>query len=238
MRTKILYIILCLFALNFTNSVLAQEILNKNWDGEKIKGVRNLPYPPYQGLPFLSTNWMIGKIEFVDGQIADSLNIRYSSYKDDLVYYNKNISTQIVIEKASLKGFSYTDDDGNTRNFRKQFYDDYLKADRFFEVLSKGETDLLVYRKSNLASTVAYRDEKGTLINMAYTPDYQFYFYSPEKGYTAVKPNRAGLIAKFAATEQRPVKKYLRKNKVRITDEEGFLLAWKIIEKGGFKVVF
>jgi hypothetical protein len=238
MRTKIIYIILCLFAWSFANSLCAQEILNKNWDGEKIKGVRNLPYPPYRGLPFLSNNWMIGKIEFVDGEIADSLNLRYSSYKDEVVYYNKTISTQIVIEKASLKGFSYADEEGNIRNFRKQFFDDYLKADRFFEVLAKGETDLLAYRKSSLSTTVAYRDEKGILINLAYTPDYQFYFYSPGKGYTSVKPNRAGLIAKFAVTDQRPVKKLLRKNKVRIADEEGFLLAWKIIEKGGFKVLF
>jgi hypothetical protein len=237
MTTRIIQILLLFVAFSFTKSVCAQETLSVKWDGEKIKGVRFLPYAAYQGFPFLSNNWMSGKVEFADGESADGLNLRYSTFKDELIYYNKNISAQIVIDKASLSSFSLHGADGKTQIFRKQFYDGYMKGDRYFEVLSAGEPDLLVYRKVSLQTTSAYKDQRGVLTNLEYANDYQFYFYSHEKGYTSVKPNWLSLIAKFAKTDQKPIKRLLRKNKIRISNEESFVRAWKVIEKEGYKII-
>lgn len=225
-------------AWSFTLSVCAQEPLNRNWDAGKIKGVRNLPNPAYTGFPFLNDTWAPGKIYFINGDIADSLYLRYNSFKDEVVYYNKANTTQILIDKISLKGFSFTEKDGRTCVFTKLYYDGFEKGNRYFEVLSEGQTDLLAYRKVSLTSSSVYKDEAGFLKNMVYSNDYHFYFYAPEKGFTPVRMNMSALLSKFEKASQKPIKKLLRKNKIRVSGEESFILAWKVVEKEGYKVVF
>jgi hypothetical protein len=231
--------ILMLFVVwSFTQAAFAQDSTNRNWDAQKIKGVRLLPYASYNGLPFLNNEWWSGKIEFTNGEISDTLYLKYSSFKDELIYYNKVAGAQINIDKASINGFEFIDTDGRTRSFRKQYFDGYLKGTRFFEILSTGETTLLAYRKVDLNTTSAYRDISGKLKNMAYDLNYQFYFYSSEKGYTFVRLSLSGLLSRFDKTQQRPIKKLLRKNRIKIDSERSFILAWKAVEKEGYKVVF
>ena len=222
----------------FTQIACAQESTNPSWDAQKIKGIRLLPYPSYTGFPFLTSEWCPGKVEFTNGEISDSLFVRYSSFKDELIYYNKTAGAQISIDKASINGFEFIDADGRIRSFRKQYFDDYLKGDRYFEILSSGETTLLAFRKVGLTTTPAYHDISGILKNMAYDINYQFYFYSPEKGYTLVRISQSGLLSKFDKTSQKPIKKLLRKSRIKINGESSFILAWKAIEKEGYKVVF
>ncbi|MBW8334412.1 MAG: hypothetical protein K0M40_20520 [Prolixibacteraceae bacterium] len=238
MNIRIILLFILFHAAGFTTTVLAQEPLNPNWDAEKIKGTRYIPYPIYDGFPFLNDSWLPGKIEFASGEIADSLYLRYSSFKDDIIYYNKAITTQIVIDKASLNGFSFTEKDGRTRVFRKQYFDGFMKGDRYFEVLSDGETDLLVYRKVILITISPYKDQNNILKNQAYAPNYQYYFYSPSKGYASVRMNLGALLSKFDKVSQKSIKKLLRKNRIRILDENSFVRAWKVVEKEGFEVEF
>lgn len=240
MTHRLCHICLFLFLIcSFTQNVIAQESLNRNWDAEKIKGVRNLPYPQYRGSGFMNNSWDPGRIVFSDGEIIDSLYLRYSSYKDDVVYFNNENTSQIVIDKDILKGFSFTDKQGILHQFTKIPFDDYLHGDRFFEVLSKGETDLLAFRKVVAVSTTPYKDsEKGPLKNMEYVQAYQYYFYSPEKGFTLVRLTRAGLQAKFDKATQKQIKKILRKNRIKITDEYNLIRAWKAIENQGFQIIY
>jgi len=238
MTLKITKIGLLFMVWGLVQMAYAQQPMNHKWDAGKIKGARQLPYPSYDGFPFLTETWCRGKIEFTNGEIADSLFVRYSSFKDELIYYNPENSTQINIDKASINGFALTDSDGNIRTFTKLYFDNYAKSYRFFEVLSSGEISLLAYRKVILNTSTAYHDKNGILKNMVYEPGYQFYFYSPEKGFTLVRINQAGLLAKFDKTLQKPIKKLLRKSKIKIYGEDSFIQAWKAIEKEGYKVVF
>jgi len=238
MTNKTIHSILFFLVLNLFTAAFAQQVPVKNWDFEKIKGTRFLPYPSYTGFPFLTDTWVPGKIELKDGVVIDSLNLRYSSFKDELVYYNPTISSQIVIDKISLNSFSYTDNEGNIHIFRKQYYDNFGKGDRFFEVLSDGETKLLAYRKVILETTQPYKEEKGILKNMMYGLDYSYYFYSPQNGYTSVRMNKMALLSKFDKVSQKAIKKLLRKHGIRVSDQGSFTMAWKVIEQEGYKVVF
>lgn len=238
MTKKIFQNILFLLAISFSTLTFGQEIPSKNWDIEKIKGVRQPPYPAYRGSPFFTDVWVPGKIELTDGVIIDSLSLRYSSLKDELVYYNDEIGVQINIDKPSLKGFEYTGTDGYPHIFRKQYYDNIEKGYRFFEVLSDGETSLLAYRKVSQNISSPYKEENGITKNMVYEEDYYYYFYSSPKGYTSVRPNHGSLLSRFDKLSQKPLKKLLRKNGIRVVDEASLILAWNLIEKAGYKVAF
>ena len=238
MNIRAIQVMLIFLASSLVEVTVAQEIATSHWESQKIRGTRCLPYNTYHGSPYLNDLWAPGRVEFTDGEIADSLNLRYSSYKDEIVYYNEAVRTQIVIDKASLNGFSFTEKGGVERFFRKQYFENYQKADRYFEVLSKGETDLLVFRKVSLDGTSPYIDKDNRMKNQEYNTNYQYYFYSPERQYTSVKITQAGLLSKFDKASQKPVKKLLRKSKIRIDGETGFIQAWKVVEKEGYKVVF
>jgi hypothetical protein len=238
MTTKLLRLLFIVWLFSHSGITSAQEALNRNWEAQKIKGVRHIAYPTYTGLPFLNDTWVAGQVEFNNGEIADSLFLRYSAFKDELLYYNKALASQIVIDKISIKGFSYKDTDGNVKTFRKQYYDGYMKGDRYFEILSKGETDLLVYRKRNLTSTSPYKDEQQILKDQEYTNSYQYYFYAPGKGYAMVRPNLSAFLDAFSEADQKPVKRLIRKNRVRISDEGSLVLGWKIVENAGYKILF
>lgn len=238
MTTQNLNKLLLFLTLSFSLSVFAQEPMNRNWDSEKIKGTRFLPYSLYLGSPFLNDTWDLGKIQLTSGEIVDSLYLKYSSYKDELIYYNKDIATQIIIDKSILKGFSFTDKLGHNRVFRKLYYNGSMKGDQFFEVLSEGKTDLLVYRNVSLNTTMAYIDESKLMKNLEYGLNYQYYFYQPESGYTSVKTNMAGLFSKFDKNLKGPIKRLLRKNSIRVSGEASFIQAWKVLEKEGYKVLF
>lgn len=232
------HIFLLLAACCLAQIALAQEPARNDWDGPKIKGARIIPFPSYNGSPYLTENWLPGKIELTNGEIIDSLHIRYSSYKDELFYYNSEASSQINIDKATLNGFEFTDIDGLDRVFRKQFFEGYTKTYRFFEILSPGPISIVAHRKTALNTTTAYHDKSGILKNMEYVAEPQLYFYSKEKGYTNIKPNTASFLSKFDKNSQKPIKRLLRKNRIRIKTEDSLIQAWEIINKEGYKPLF
>jgi len=168
----------------------------------------------------------------------DSIILRYSSYRDEIIYYNAAISAQIIIDKISLKGFSFTDENGVKRIFRQQYYNGYLPGNRFFEVLSEGDISLLVYRKVVLQVCPVYNDNSGNLRNMSYQQAYNYYLYNEKKGYELIRINKNSLLSKFDKLTQKSVKKILRKNKVMVNDEPSFVRAWDLLKENGIKVSY
>ena len=230
--------IAAVLGLLFSLSLKAQDKLPANWNTEKIRGTRLIPYPSVNGSPYLTGKFLPGEIEFMDGEKIGEINLRYSSYRDEIIYYNTTISTQIVIDKMSLKGFSFKDEDGTLRIFRKQYYNGFMSGNRYFEVLSDGDIALLVYRKVGLETCSPYNDESGKLKNLEYQPNYSYYLYSSDKGYSFVRISKSGLLSKFDKADQILVKKIFRKNHLSVADEVSFIKAWNLIRESRIKVNF
>lgn len=237
MANRILYII-SLFSLLATTPIQAQQELLKKWNAEKIKGTRQIPYSSFSGSPFLNEKFSTGEIEFLDGTKMDNIGLRYSSYRDEIIYYNTAISAQIIIDKISLNGFSFTDENGIKRVFRRQYYNGYSPGERYFEVLSDGDIALLVYRKVVLQICLPYNDNAGTLKNMSYQEAYNYYLYNRKKGYELIRINKSSLLSKFDKSTQKTVKKILRKHRVMIEDEQSFIKAWNLLKENGITFSF
>lgn len=235
MINRILYIATFFVLLAVTSfNVTAQEELPKNLNAEIIKGTGFIPYPSYSGTPYLNVKFLIGEIEFLDGTKVSNIGLRYSSYRDEVIYYNSYLLAQVVIDKISLKGFSFTDEKGDKRIFRRQNYDGYLPGERYFEVLSDGEISLLAYRKAVLTTC----DPSYSKLGLAYQTSFSYYMYAAGKGYSLLKLNRNSLLSKFDKPNQKLVKKVLRKNGVMISDESSFVLAWNLIKENGITINF
>lgn len=221
--------IIILFGLLAATSLFAQVRLPNSQNTEKIKGSRFVSYPGYSGSPYLSDKFLYGEIEFVDGTKIENIGLRYSTYRDEIIYYNKSVLVQIVIDKMSLKGFSFTDEQGIKRVFRRQHYSGYNQGECFFEVLSDGKIVLLAYRKVDLGTC----DPSYSKLGLAYQQSYSYYLYSADKGYSLLKINRKSLLSKFDKPNQKLVRRTLRKNNVFILDEPSFVKAWNLIKEKG-----
>ena len=215
----------------------AQEVLPKNWNSDKIMGVRFIPYATYQGNPFFNDSFFPGKIELTDGTIIGALQLKYSSYRDELIYYNSEISTQIVIDKMSLRGFSLTDEKGVEHRFKLQNFSHALPEYRFFELLSDGDISLWVQRKVLLLTSPIY-GEVGKEKNLSYQEAYNYYLYNKEKEYELIRISKGSLLSKCDPSNQKLARKILRKNKVNIQDEKSFVKAWYLMKENGVNLNF
>ncbi len=233
MANRTLFIIF-LFGFLASGLLSARESGPENQRTEKIRGTRFIPSPNYTGKPYLNDKFILGEIEFTDGTKLENIGLNYSTYRDELIYYNTVTSAQIQIDKISLNGFSFTDKTGAKRIFRRQYCSGSLQSECYFERLSEGKTALLVYRKVNLESCDTYYSKSG----LAYQPAFIYYLYSKERGYSPVNMNRSSLLSKFDKPNQKLVKKLLRKNGIYISDEETLVNAWNLISEQGIEVNF
>ncbi len=232
--TSKLLLFLSVAGVLFSAGVFAQQADKTSQTSGKIRGARFIPYPNYTGKPYLYDKFLMGEIELTDGTRISDLGLSYSTYRDELIYYNSSIAAQIVIDKISLNGFTIHGPNGNSRHFSRQYCGEYMHGQSYFELLSKGKISLLAYRKVNLEPCNTYYSKSG----MAYEPAYSYFLYAQEKGYTPVNPTRNSLLSKFSKPNQKIVRKLLRKNGIVIADESGFVEAWNLIREKEIEPVF
>ena len=219
------------------NALEAQEVLPKDWNTEKIRGIRFLPDATYLGTPFLYDKFLEGEIKMEDGTTIGNLLLNYNSYRDELIYYNSAIATQIVVDKISIGSFSLTDKKGISHLFRKQTYNGPMQGDRYFEILSEGDIALLVYRKVHLLTCPVY-GEVGKEKNMSYQEAYSYYLYNVIRGYEPIKPEKNSFLSKFVTPDQKLVRKMLQQNKISVNDENSLVKGWNLVKESGVAVHF
>jgi len=227
MRCKI-WLVFTLFGLMASPRLAAQEVLPGEWNAQKIKGIRFLPDATYQGNPFLNDQFTSGEINLADGTKISGIQLKYNNYRDELIYYNNAVSTQIEVDKISVKSFVLTDDKGDKHFYRKQTVTGYLPGERYLEVLSEGEVTLLVHRKVLLLTCPVY-GEVGKEKSMSYQEAFNYYLYNVKKGFELIKPAKNSLFSKLDPSDQLLLRKILRKNDLKITDEEHFVKAWNLV---------
>lgn len=223
------FLIIALIGVFGANALKAQEELPGNWNSEKIRGIRFLPDANYLGTPFSFDDFLKGEIELEDGSMIGNLLLKYNNYRDELIYYNSTISTQIVVDKTSIIGFSFNDANGINHLFRKLTYNGPMPGDRFFEILSEGDVTLLVYRKILLLSCPIY-GEPGKEKNMSYQEAFSYYLYNLHKGFESVKPEKKSILSKFEKSDQKTVRKLLQQSKISIKDENSLVKGWNLIK--------
>lgn len=229
--------VLCLFSLIWilsATNLFAQQDGSGNSESKAIRGTRFIPYPNYSGKPYLFDKFLQGEIELKDGTKISGLGLSYSTYRDELIYYNTKVSAQIQIDKISLKGFSITEPNGRKRIFKRLYCTEYMRDECYFEVLSEGKISLLAFRKVNLEINNTYYSKSG----MAYEPAYSYFMYSPGKGFSAINLNRNSLLSRFSKANQKIARKLLRKNGIIIADEPGFIRAWNLIQEKELEINF
>ncbi len=229
MKRKI-WLLVVLLGFLTVSRVAAQEELPGVWNAPKIKGIRFLPDATYQGNPFLNDVFTAGEINLMDGTKIVDVQLKYNNYRDELIYYNADITTQILVDKISVSSFSLADERGDKHFYIKQTVTGYMPGERYLEVLSEGDVVLLVHRKVLLLTCPVYGDP-GKEKSMSYQEAFNYYLYNSRKGFELIKPGKNSLLSKLDNSDQQLLlRKILRKNDLKITDEVSFLKAWNLVK--------
>ncbi len=76
-------------------------------------------YAMFDGVPFYQSDWLTGSVTMKSGETYDGLQLRYDTYKDDLIYQNNLTNNVIIIDKSSIAQFTLTRPlDGKVETFK------------------------------------------------------------------------------------------------------------------------
>lgn len=121
MKTGAFYmrIILTIAFLTFSLSVSAQGSQSKRTAIQHITGEQYIHYyAMFDGVPFYKGDWMTGSITMKSGEIYNNLELRYDTYKDNLIYRNDISNNVIIVDKNSIEKFTLVDRNGKLETFK------------------------------------------------------------------------------------------------------------------------
>ncbi|HKI87799.1 MAG TPA: hypothetical protein VKA38_02145 [Draconibacterium sp.] len=180
---------------------------------------------------FLQKDWVIGILKLEDGTIFRNVRMRYQAHDDELIVYNNNLRTLFIIDKEIVKSFTVQVGTKVIR-FEKLYFDGFQKGDRYFQDLYKGTSKLLAFHFIDDVKINPYTDRYGILRDKEYRPAVHYYLYNEKNGFSRLLMKRKSFL-KVYPEHKKEIRKLFRKNHVFITDEEGLILALKLLEDSG-----
>lgn len=156
-------------------------------------------YEGVKGNPYLTEDWLKGKVELEDGRSMANIELLYNVYTDELIGRNKGKSP-VVIDRGMVRSFTMgKNDNANMGNFIKADYLDYkfddVKDHQYVQELYRGETALYAVNKKLLKKANyegAYSAGEKYDEFSALQADY--YFVNPEGTVYKFKPNKRSVV--------------------------------------------
>ncbi len=147
-------------------------------------------YEGVQGTPYFLNDWVIGRIDMMNGQQYDKVPIKYDAHNQNLVLRRDTSRDSIIVSPNYVKQFVLRADDGAEWLFRRypmvKVNDNDLK-NGYFIVLYEGKTSLLK-RVSKTFKKADYKDPYSTNVRYdTYKNDFAYYLLRPDNTLTKVK---------------------------------------------------
>jgi len=186
---------------------------------------------------FLQKDWVEGTITLKDGDVFEGMRLRYMAYGDELVVYNDNIKALFIVDKNTVKQFTFKTplSSGNfaERKFINLDSTGVFLDKTYFEELYSGTVQLLVFHQIEERKISPYIDSSGKLNDTDFRLKTIYYQYSKVNGLTRFQLKNRSLFTLFPENKKE-IRKLLRKNKIDITDESSAVQAFDLLDANGF----
>jgi hypothetical protein len=210
-----------------------QKVSEKsNTTNRKISGKKYIMKYIPQGSHFYHTDWLHGTLFLEDGEIIDSVAIRYNSYLDELVYFNKSLNSMLEIDKYLIDEFTVQSPVFGIQKFRKIDSENSSNDAKYFHVIYEGEITLLAHYITVEIKTSLFKDKNGYLRDTQLVLTETLYTYTPETGFKKFPPFWSSLL-KIYSENKKQVKKILRKNRLGKYNTNNLKQALLLIENEG-----
>lgn len=221
----------------FINEAFAQD-MHKEWINltaasnslnYKLPGKRYYLRTSFMGSPFINGKWCLTDIILENGDRYDSLQIRLNSYLDEIIVYNERVGATILLDKSAISEFHMRFADGHNEHFKKIYFDNYPKGDRYFSILHEGKLKVLLWYKTVEEKTTAYTDILGIMHDSEYRLTKNYYVVFPDNEMVKFSLKRRSFLDLFPE-QKKQARRIIRKNDVSFETESEITRAVRLIE--------
>jgi hypothetical protein len=186
---------------------------------------------------FLQQDWVEGTITLKDGDVFEGVRMRYKAVDDELVAYNSNIQTLFIVDKNTVKQFTYKVPSGSGTFTERKFVnldsiDTYLNR-TFFEELYAGSAKLFAFYQIEEIKVSPYTDNTGKMRDTEFRLKTIYYMLSNKLGLTRIQLKNRSLFTLYPENKKE-IRKILRKSRITITDEHSAIQAFNLLDENGF----
>lgn len=238
MKNQILPVVLLMLISSLAFSSYGQ-VEAENWNTPKLIGKRYNAPIYYRGPLYFQTDseWSNGTVYLSNGDSVANLFLKYNRLQDELIYYNQKNATSITLDKKQVSGFVLSV--GMQRvHFKKISHTRSSTRSGYYEVLYKGNTDVLARRGSELKICPSYMSNSGIKKDRQYVISDRYLIAGKENELLPIRLKRKSLLLKFGEDKKKDVSRIIRRNHLSMKDEVSLIKAWKVLEAEGLKVVF
>jgi hypothetical protein len=186
---------------------------------------------------FLQPDWKDGVITLKDGDVFDSIRMRYMAFGDELVAYNNNIHSLFIVDKNTVKQFTFREHiKGEVFAERKFVNLDFLGLPLnriYFEELYSGTAKLFSFHHIEEEKVSPYIDLNGKMYDVEFRLKTTYYILSDSIGFTRIQLKKRSFYSLFPEN-RKEIKKILRKNRINITNQVSAIEALKILDEAGY----
>ncbi len=232
----VLMMVVAAFGSLAQTSLLNWEALGENSNRleGKLTGLSYRIPPLANSTHFLQDSWIDGEILLEDGDLFDSVRIRYLAFYDELVAYNPNLKQLFIVDKEKVSSFTFNYPQGQQK-FVKLYFDAFVDAGyRYFDVKYQGTRWLVAFHYIYEEKTSVYRDAYGKLRDTRLKPKKTYFMYFPEQEQFRRVQEKRRWFVKLFPDHKREVRRIFRKNNLRRFDEKQMVQAFQLLDEAGF----
>jgi hypothetical protein len=186
---------------------------------------------------FLQQDWVEGTITLKDGDVFEGVRMRYKAVDDELVAYNGNIQTLFIVDKNTVKQFTYKVPSGSGTFTERKFVnldslDTYLDR-TYFEELYQGSAKLFAFYQIEEIKVSPYTDNTGKMRDSEFRLKTIYYLLSNKLGLTRIQLKNRTLFTLYPENKKE-IRKLLRKSKITITNEHSAIQVFSLLDEKGF----
>lgn len=234
-----LFILLLQGAASAQYSGLYSENLNQNSNRLQGKLTGEVFYLSLIGNAnhFLQKDWVEGTITLKDGDVFEGVRMRYMAYGDELVAYNSNIHALFIVDKNTVKQFTFKSPSGSGSFYERKFINldsiDIFLNRNYFEELYSGTLKLLVFYQIEESKISPFIDSSGKLSDTEFRLKTMYYLLFKVNGLTRFQLKNRSFFTLFPENKKE-VRKLFRRNKINIIDESSAIQAFELLDTNGF----
>lgn len=184
---------------------------------------------------FLQKDWVTGSITLTDGDVFSPVKLRYMSYGDELVAYNDNVRTLFIVEKNTVKEFTYTLANDPYNREIKFINLDSLNlpgGKSYFEELYDGSAKLLVYHFVNEVKVTPFTDNTGIMRDSEFRPAINYFLLNQKNELFRIQRKKASFY-KVYPEHKKEIRKLFRKNRISLIDQNSLIQAFNLLDEAG-----
>jgi hypothetical protein len=179
--------------------------------------------------------WAQGKVTLITGEVVEAENLRYNGYLDQLIWLNPANFQQIQVDKQMVKSFSmelpYLQEELYFENITFKPWFEANPMNIFAQILYQGEIRLLAHRRVSRKGEEIENVGSALVARAKLEPAPVFYILMPDGQAHAIRQINRRAIYRIFPEHANQIRDALRRNNIRLRNEQDLIEAVKITEK-------